>query len=187
MEQGAECSKTDTTNTSSIRHFKKALIYQAKSDCETVMPGSPVASVSGSGPINLSVVAKSDDSETDLPLNLQTELSKGDYSSEDCSKYSDVDNRSESMVVDDSGAGRDEADSDGDRKSSSSSILMPSPSITPIPQMVTHVGRKPLNGPPCSLKTLVDDNILDPLDGSLTYEIMVRNLAEKEFGKLNLV
>ena len=43
-----------------------------------------------------------------------------------------------------------------------------------IPHMVpTHVGRKPLNGPPCSLKTLVDDNILDPMDGSLTYEIMV--------------
>lgn len=41
-----------------------------------------------------------------------------------------------------------------------------------MPTMVTHVGRKPLNGPPCSLKTLVDDGILDPLEGSLTYEIL---------------
>lgn len=52
--------------------------------------------------------------------------------------------------------------------SSASSSLFPS-----MPQVVTHVGRKPLNGPPCSLKTLVDDGILEPLDGSLTYEIMV--------------
>lgn len=64
---------------------------------------------------------------------------------------------------------------------SANSNLYPSPSPSPnasfttLPQMpmaVTHIGRKPLNGPPCSLKTLVDDNVLDPLDGSLTYEIM---------------
>lgn len=63
---------------------------------------------------------------------------------------------------------------------SSSSVLSPSStnsntnygSVGDIPQMVTHVGRKPLNGPPCSLKTLVDDGILSPMDGALTYEIM---------------
>ncbi|KAH7645009.1 mpn domain-containing protein-like protein 2 [Dermatophagoides farinae] len=52
--------------------------------------------------------------------------------------------------------------------------------IPPIPQVITHVGRKPLNGPPCSLKTLVDDGILEPMDGSLTYEI----LGAKFFGDL---
>ncbi|OTF80392.1 hypothetical protein BLA29_005983, partial [Euroglyphus maynei] len=46
--------------------------------------------------------------------------------------------------------------------------------------VITHVGRKPLNGPPCSLKTLVDDAILEPMDGSLTYEI----LGAKFFGDL---
>lgn len=52
----------------------------------------------------------------------------------------------------------------------------PGVSFTTLPQMplsITHVGRKPLNGPPCSLKTLVDDKILEPFDGSLSYEIMV--------------
>ena len=59
--------------------------------------------------------------------------------------------------------------------SASSSPLSSSSSFSNLPEMptmVTHVGRKPLNGPPCSLKTLVDDGILDPLEGSLTYEIL---------------
>lgn len=51
----------------------------------------------------------------------------------------------------------------------------PPPQIMP-DQMPTHVGRKPLNGPPCSLKILVDDNILEPAPGSLSYDVMVSNL-----------
>ncbi|KAI7690921.1 MPN domain-containing protein [Sarcoptes scabiei] len=52
--------------------------------------------------------------------------------------------------------------------------------LSMMPQVTTHVGRKPLNGPPCSLKTLVDDRILEPLNGSLTYEIF----EQKFFGDL---
>lgn len=51
----------------------------------------------------------------------------------------------------------------------------PQPQIMP-DQVPTHVGRKPLNGPPCSLKILVDDNILDPMPDSLTYDVMVSDL-----------
>ena len=63
----------------------------------------------------------------------------------------------------------------GNNSSSASSSPLSSSSFSNLPEMptmVTHVGRKPLNGPPCSLKTLVDDGILDPLEGSLTYEIL---------------
>ena len=38
---------------------------------------------------------------------------------------------------------------------------------------VAHVGRKPLNGMPCSLKTLINDKILEPKDNCLSIEYMV--------------
>nr|XP_027200661.1 myosin-G heavy chain-like [Dermatophagoides pteronyssinus] len=65
-------------------------------------------------------------------------------------------------------------------RTSSSRTATNNSQISSIPQVITHVGRKPLNGPPCSLKTLVDDGILEPMDGSLTYEI----LGAKFFGDL---
>ena len=40
---------------------------------------------------------------------------------------------------------------------------------------VTHVGRKPLNGPPCSLKTLLNDGILEPANGALHIDYLVLN------------
>lgn len=50
--------------------------------------------------------------------------------------------------------GLDEGDNEGERSSGA------------------QVGRKP-QGPPCSLKTLVNDRILQPENGCLTIEYMV--------------
>ena len=39
-----------------------------------------------------------------------------------------------------------------------------------------HVGRRPMTGQTCSLKTLIDDNVLDAGDNVLTLEYMVSKL-----------
>lgn len=188
-------------NCSNLRHFKKALIYSStnynqKSDLEDETDRkSPLPKTSSPMPINLCVSSTSTsvkqpksstfpytkEEDDDLPLNLHSDVAKSECSTEDFSKYSSDGEKiqSESMQIDEYYSGKDEdkemevTPDMSKTKSPVNSILMASPSMSQMPQMVTHVGRKPLNGPPCSLKTLVDDNILDPLDGSLTYEIMV--------------